>query len=379
MPLSTETVQFIDWVMWINIFFIFVFCCNLSVSQLIDGDQAKILWNRFQKFSRSYEMSSTQCAALDLDTPLSHLSDIDTSTSKNGNKIRVLYLATIRSLFMMTDRWIFHTYMALTNTNEYEVILWGIGMPGFHLNETTKQNIQRWFVDPLFDIVITSWPYHTTSKGRVDSDVERDMYGHRGDDFVGLPGSPIISTIVHELSWQGYERLIRPNIVFVVYNQFLGINVTVDSCGRIQSASSADGSNSGMCQLNPYLETLVGACPVGDRCSQNRTRTMLAYMPHGIYHPLYHPYANITSQEKVHNVLLIGAVHRFIYPLRHTGRWRLLVTKGHFVAIRLLFLLFGCNSEYSTICTIHMISHLIALLINIPSISSTSNASNKID
>lgn len=252
-----------------------------------------------------------QCASLDLDTSLIHLSSLDT-TSK-GPKFRVLYLATLRSLFIMTDRWMFHTYMALANHEKYDVTLWGIGMPGFNEHESTRQNIERWFVDPTFDVVVTSWTYHSTSRGRADSDLERGKYGNRGDEFGDLPGNPIVTTIVHEVGWNGLEKIMKPNIVFVVYDQFLGVKKSVDTCGEV---STKDG-----CAMNPYLEGLVGLCNnPGGRCIKNQTRTMLAYMPHGIYRPLYESYANISEKEKVHNVLLVGAVHRDVYPLRHVGK-----------------------------------------------------------
>jgi len=63
----------------------------------------------------------------------------------------------------MTDRWYFHLYLALAKqTSRYDVVLWGVGLPGFHVNETLATNLERWFVDPKFDVVFTTWSYHRT-------------------------------------------------------------------------------------------------------------------------------------------------------------------------------------------------------------------------
>jgi hypothetical protein len=185
---------------------------------------------------------------------------------KSKNKLRVLYLVTIRSFFLMMDRWMYQFYIALSKDENYDVTIWGIGMPGFNNSETTLEYINRWFEDNKFDIIHTTWPYFFAVRDKIDYSYSKKyewLNQRRDKEFDNLPHSPIISATVHELDLDQPEMNVKPNIIFIVYEQFLGINNTIDACGNVRN----DG-----CNMHPFLKQLINKNP----------NTLLAYMPHGI-------------------------------------------------------------------------------------------------
>ena len=50
-------------------------------------------------------------------------------------------------------------------TYAQEIVMWGVGMPGFRDEQTTMENMRRWFAEPIFDIVHSTWPYQRAIRG----------------------------------------------------------------------------------------------------------------------------------------------------------------------------------------------------------------------
>ena len=268
-------------------------------------------WYQFQNLTKYHDDISFQvsfdnwsgiCNELNLDNDMISLQHIDKrkyDDIHSKKKLRVLYLVTIRSFFLMMDRWMYQFYIALAHDENYDVTIWGIGMPGFNNSETTAENINRWFEDSKFDIVHTTWPYFFAVRDKLDYSFSKKavwLNQRRDKEFSNLPHSPIISVTVHELDIDQPEINVKPNIVFAVYEQFLGVTKTIDACGNVRN----DG-----CSLHPFLEKL----------RSNNPDTMLAFMPHGINKRTYEKQP-IHRDNKKHDVLLVGATYKHIYPLR---------------------------------------------------------------
>ena len=268
-------------------------------------------WYQYQNFTKYHDEISFQlsfdkwtnvCSDLNLDNDMIALNHVDKRKYNDINskkKLRVLYLVTIRSFFLMMDRWMYQFYIALANDDNYDVTIWGIGMPGFNNSQTTAENINRWFEDSKFDIVHTTWPYFFAVRDKLDYSFSKKsewLHQRRDREFTNLPHSPIVTATVHELDLDQPEINVKPNIVFAVYEQFLGVSKTVDACGNIRN---------GGCNIHPFLQTLRTKYP----------DTMLAFMPHGINKRTYEK-GIVHPNNKKHEVLLVGATYKHIYPLR---------------------------------------------------------------
>lgn len=109
--------------------------------------------------------------------------------------IRILFLTTKRSLLLLNDRWYFELYVAMATQPNVEVTMWGTGCPGFRDEETTKQNLLRWFGETTFDIIHSTWTYQRTIQ--YEEDIGSFVgVGHpksRSREFINLPGDPIIT------------------------------------------------------------------------------------------------------------------------------------------------------------------------------------------
>jgi len=317
-------------------------------------------WLAFQAFARSHEDEQHResfkksCSVLGLDDGMYQLSGVDASRG-GGSVKRVLFLTTVQALFFMTDRWYFHMYLALAKkTERYNVLMWGVGLPGFHYNETLAVNMKRWFVDPKFDVVITTWNYHRTLLGvetwknyyyssswadtiakklqkqkargvtHLVSPTELEtlrMQRRSKSDFHNydeatreaqalLPGNPVVVYIVHEIEPREQTELrdIQPHVVMVHLEQHLGIAPGAgrqrDLCGNPHSDDAKD------CQVHPVLSDYV---------NQNPQRGLVAYMPNAL-HDAFFLHAQdddpCDSAKKTDNVLLVGAMNGRIYPLR---------------------------------------------------------------
>ena len=285
------------------------------LSPIVSYSDAQKIWHSFQKFSRKHESTvsskdwNDECNKLQLDSDLAMHVGVDVArltdstnasgTSSGKRKKRVLFLATIRGLFLMLDRWQFHTYLALCRSELFEVTLWGIGMPGFSYHETTDQNIRRWFQDPRFDIIFTTWIYNQNIRGELNTDPKTSS-NQRSSEFSSLPGNPIVVTVAQEIAFQNSERFVRPNILFTVYEQFLGVDMTVDMCGSVRRSG---------CPMNDAFARLIHENP----------QTMLAYMPHGVETSLFDNANLVPETNKSHKVLLVGSTYKHLYPLRAAG------------------------------------------------------------
>ena len=143
-----------------------------SVSSSIESDEsATKIWNDFQYFSLHHSSMPTGdalrlCQSFERNN-LRNLSLIDTKKklrqpTANGQSVherptRILFLTTKRSLLLLNDRWYFEFYQALASQHNVDIVMWGVGMPGFRDEDTTRDNILNWFVDPVFDIVHSTW------------------------------------------------------------------------------------------------------------------------------------------------------------------------------------------------------------------------------
>ena len=86
-----------------------------------------------------------------------------------------------------------------------------------------------------------------------------------------------IAVVVHEVSLSLEELLVVPHIIFIVYEQQMGIPSSrlIDTCGEQKHLNNNTSSTttSTDCGVNQVLTTFIGNAP---------NKTMIAYMPHGI-------------------------------------------------------------------------------------------------
>ena len=133
---------------------------NFSRAEL---QEATEIWKDFQRFALKHSSLPSQEAlrlcnrfegkdmrnfsriGMDLKGPLAN------------RPTRVLFLTTKRSLLLLNDRWYFELYAAMANQPNVEVTMWGTGCPGYRDEETTKQNLLRWFAETTFDIIHSTW------------------------------------------------------------------------------------------------------------------------------------------------------------------------------------------------------------------------------
>lgn len=351
---------------------LFVICLMFWAPPVAASDPPEEVWKRFQNLARhhedkKYQMGGsefdTSCAMLGLDDGLEKRRRVDRWTRRDSSSspsppaaTRVLFLTTVQALFKMTDRWYFHLYLALAKqTSRYDVVLWGVGLPGFHVNETLATNLERWFVDPKFDVVFTTWSYHRTlvdvepwknwyytsayadvllrkrekhsrqkkfpllsaEEEHIISLKRRATEFHRRDTATGvitalLPGAPVVVVMFHEVESKEREDIVEilPHVVLVKVEQQLGVapgaGRQVDMCGEAYQSSSQD------CQLHPVLRSYL---------SDHPSRVMLAYMPNGIHSQSFFDPAEqqrdwCDVKEKTRNILLMGAINEQVYPLR---------------------------------------------------------------
>lgn len=340
---------------------------SLSEPARLEQMQREKLWLDFQTFARSHEDpihlkdTKTTCSKLQLDNDLYHYKKVDKSTKSSTKLKRVLFLTTVQALFFMTDRWQFHLYLALSKqVQDYHVICWGMGLPGFHINETLAENIHRWFVDPTFDVIITTWNYHrsylgleawkdwkyssmytASSKGRghrsksLESPSGGPAHARRSTEFHSynsstrtltplLPGKPIVVIFVHEIETKEINDLfeIRPHLVIVQSETQLGAAQQVDLCGRSKPDPSAEipplfesntrgrrgskhnsriaaGSSNWSCMAHPVLQSYL---------SEHAHHAMAAYMPHGVHGPLFFTRdSHGVSMDRPENTVKVGA------------------------------------------------------------------------
>ena len=328
-----------------------------------DQTERERTWLAFQEFARSHEDEKYRkgavrshgsgtnsksksevhdsCGNIGLDDKGYLHKHVDRSTSGPKLPKRILFLTTVQALFMMTDRWSFHFYLALASKRlNYHVVLWGIGLPGFNTNETLNANINRWFLDPRLDVVITTWNFHRTFVGhdtwkdwrfsssslaqiheRLDKDRRRNITrplsaldssilstSRRSLEFYKvLPGDPVVVVLYHEI--EKYEKRdlfeIKPHIVIVQYEQQLGVTRSrqTDLCGN--PVTKTDG-----CYMHPVLKKYMTEYP---------RHAMLAYVPHGVHGPLFFDDGErdpCDKETKNTDSLIIGAIHNQFYPLR---------------------------------------------------------------
>jgi hypothetical protein len=277
-------------------------CVIFSARLILSTDlNATRTWENVQYFARMHDdLSGTEalhlCRIFDSIEDLSGLSKVDKSrrdvtcdATRNfmACRRRVLFLTTKRSLLLMMDRWFFALYLAMNSIRNFEVIIWGTGFPGFNDNHSTKENIERWFEDPNFDVIQTTWTYQRTRRGLRDAGSASGL-GHaksRAREFQSLPGDPIVIAVVHEVSMQHDELLVQPNILLTVYEQQMGLTRSdlIDTCGYIPtssvatrnsdqdiaSSSGSDSSRKVECEINPFLSQFLKKSP----------KTLIAYMP----------------------------------------------------------------------------------------------------
>ena len=255
--------------------------------------EAVEIWRDFQHFAQNhsimhpseaerictrFESTSIHNYSRIGDTQKWQLHDHDVHIKK---PMRILFLTTKRSLLLLSDRWYFELYMAMASQPGVEAVMWGVGMPGFRDDQTTRQNMMRWFTDPEFDIVHSTWTYQRTVRGIEDQGSGKGL-GHvngRSREFGDLPGSPLITVVVQEVAMNMDELWVKPHLVFVVYEQQLGVQAgrVVDTCGELGisggNSSSSEEVSAGGCPMNPVIQKLL----VGES-----NRTMVAFLPHGV-------------------------------------------------------------------------------------------------
>lgn len=252
--------------------------------------EAVEIWRDFQHFAQNHSIMHPSeaeriCSRFEStsignysrigDTQKWQLHDHDSRAKK---PMRILFLTTKRSLLLLSDRWYFELYMAMASQPGVEAIMWGVGMPGFRDEQTTRQNMMRWFTDPEFDVVHSTWTYQRTIRGIEDQGSAKGL-GHangRSREFGDLPGDPLITLVVQEVAMNFDELFVKPHIVFVVYEQQMGIQPDriVDTCGElgISSGSSTNTTVEG-CPMNPVIQKLLTLVS---------NRTMIAFLPHGV-------------------------------------------------------------------------------------------------
>ena len=143
---------------------------SISIMNVPDESAVKI-WNDFQYFAahhssipagnarklcQSFESSNLRNFSL-IDTKKKLRQPTANGKTMNKRPIRILFLTTKRSLFLLNDRWYFELYKAIASQPNVHIVMWGVGMPGFRNEDTTRDNILNWFVDPVFDIVHSTW------------------------------------------------------------------------------------------------------------------------------------------------------------------------------------------------------------------------------
>jgi len=291
--------------------------------------KAQKQWRDFQKFIRSHEDRAldetlSQCDSLSLDDDLSMLTHVDTSSSRGSNsdkdmkRKRILFLTTARAFYLSTDRWSFHLFLGLQAQPEYDVLLWGVGFPGFASNETTSQNIMRWFQDPVFDVLVSTWNFHRTKLGE-DFREPRAHGSYRTLELAKshnqLPGKPLIAYFVHELETIRKKRgdiqdllELEPQLLFVLVEQQMGTKKMVDVCGRI-----IDNNRKDDCEMHPELKSFITA---------HKRQSLVAYIPHAVHAGHYSSSSSLHKNESIkeHDVLLVGMIELNKYPLRATAQ-----------------------------------------------------------
>lgn len=332
-------------------------------------DKAVHDWGEFQRFAGSHEDEKSAeevhstCTRLGLDEGYHHLRHVDKSQSSPSGPLRILYLTTVQALYFMTDRWNFHMYLGLASQPlKYRAIMWGVGMPGFHVNETLRDNILRWFQDPHLDVVVTTWNYHRTYRGHETwrdwkfSSMYADMAKSHGSAGVGggkrhrrhkdlpaledvshlqaqrrarefhsqepdskkvtglLPGQPLVVLFVNEIEAKDERDLeeILPHVVFCQVEQQLGSLKQVDVCGNPRGGPREKGPS---CYMHPALRAFLA--------NTQQQHALLAYMPQGVHAPFFAkplgPRDLVDScdrQAKRGDVLIVGALNHHLYPLR---------------------------------------------------------------
>ena len=121
-------------------------------------------------------------------------------------------------------------------------------------------------------------PYQRTIRG-VEDQGQTAFIGHpfgRQREFLDLPGDPLVTVVLHEVAMNFDELQMQPHIVFVAYEQQVGIPLDqlIDTCGQpagtfVNSGIVADNP----CPINPVLDKFLADAPA---------KTMVALLPHGI-------------------------------------------------------------------------------------------------
>jgi hypothetical protein len=331
------------------IFLSFVFILMHGTYFNVSGDVSEVtaskIWNDFQRFATTHgDLGAVDAERMCLEfeqISISNHSKISNNLLNGKKTTRVLFLTTKRSLLQLPDRWYFEFYQALHSQPSYDVIMWGTGMPGFRNNETTRENVLRWFIYPNFDIVHTTWTYQRTLRDVEDMGSSQIQNSNmvRAKEFLDLPGDPLVTAIVNELEMDTDEMLVQPHILFLTLEQQMGMTVhqSIDTCGNnVQYLKSLNRhSNISMnernddCALDPFLVRLMKASP----------KTMIALLPNGlrvekvfrnlnlsesVIKDISNDYVNgsiaiIKARVRPTNVLLVGATLASVYPLRYSG------------------------------------------------------------
>jgi hypothetical protein len=302
--------------------------------------KATKVWNDFQQFATIHgDLGAVAAERMCMEfeqISISNHSKISNNMLDGKKTTRILFLTTKRSLLQLPDRWYFEFYQALHSQPRYQVIMWGTGMPGFSNNETTRENILRWFIYPNFDIVHTTWTYQRTLRGVEDEGSSKLTKSNmvRAREFLDLPGDPLVTAIVNELEMDHDEMLVQPHILFVTLEQQMGMTVhqSIDTCGNnvqyLKSLNKHSNISMNDCAVNPFLARLMEISP----------KTMIALLPNGlrvekifrnlnlsepttsaISNDINSSIAVISARVRRTNILLVGATFAPVYPLRYAG------------------------------------------------------------
>ena len=101
----------------------------------------------------------------------------------------------------------------------------------------------------------------------------------RQREFLDLPGDPLVTVVLHEVAMNFDELQMQPHIVFVAYEQQIGVSKDqlIDTCGQPASSLlvNADllANDPHPCPINPVLDKFLSDAP---------SKTMVALLPHGI-------------------------------------------------------------------------------------------------
>ena len=171
---------------------------NFTKTELND---ASSIWHDFQTFAlRHSSLPNEEAVRLcnrfqDKDMRNFSRIGMDPKGPLANRPTRILFLTTKRSLLLLNDRWYFELYVAMANQPNVEVTMWGTGCPGYRDEESTKQNLLRWFGETTFDIIHSTWTYQRTI--RYEEDIGSSLgVGHpqsRSREFIDLPGDPLIT------------------------------------------------------------------------------------------------------------------------------------------------------------------------------------------